>query len=289
MLPHKIWNEFEMTETQQTTRGDRTPVRVRHDLRFRKLEVHDVAQITPHLVRVTLGGDELAGFVSSGFDDHMKVIFPDEVTGEIKLPDMSLPKGSDSGPKPTMRDYTPHHFDPIANTLQIDFVLHNAGPATAWARQAKRGQHLGIGGPRASFITTTDFDWHLLIGDATALPAISRRLAELPADSQAVVLLEVETPEDEIELTSAAQLNVVWVHTNPATAQAGATLVDALKTLAKAGLPKGDFYAWIACESLTAKALRMQLIAEHGANPKWTKAAGYWKQGSVAVHENHED
>ena len=278
-----------MTETQENTRGDRTPVRVRHDLRFRKLEVRDVAQITPNLVRVTLGGDELVGFVSSGFDDHMKVIFPDEVTGEIKLPDMSLPKGSDSGPKPTMRDYTPHHFDPSGNTLQIDFVLHNAGPATAWARQAKSGQHLGIGGPRASFITTTDFDWHLLIGDATALPAISRRLAELPAGSQAVVLLEVDTPEDEINLTSAAQLNVTWVHCISPSGQAPITLADALNGLAKSGFPTGDCYAWIACESLTAKALRALLIAEHGANPKWTKAAGYWKLGSVAVHENHED
>jgi hypothetical protein len=30
-------------------------------------------------------------------------------------------------------------------------------------------------------------------------------------------------------------------------------------------LPSGDYYAWVACESLTAKALRRQLIADHGA------------------------
>ena len=285
-----------MTTTQEITRAARTPVRVRHELRFRHLEVRHVAQVTPNLVRITLGGDELAGFVSSGFDDHMKVFFPDALTGEITLPNVSIgaderkgPRVDDASPRPLMRDYTPHHFNATANTLQIDFVLHEAGPATAWARQAKPGQRLGIGGPRGSFIMTTDFDWHLLMGDATALPAISRRLAELPATTRAVVLLEVETPEDEIELTSAAQLNVTWVHRSPVNGKAATTLADALKAAAKTGLPTGDFYAWVACESLAAKALRSQLITENGANPKWTKAAGYWKQGSVAVHENHDD
>ena len=285
-----------MTLIQEMTRADRTPVRVRNELRFRLLLVQVVAQITPNLVRVTLGGDELAGFTSSGFDDHVKVFFPDPITGEIALPDIAVgaeerkgPRVDDGSPRPLMRDYTPHHFDAKANTLQIDFVLHEAGPATAWARQAKPGQRLGVGGPRGSFMMTTDFDWHLLIGDATALPAISRRLAELPASTKAVVIAEVETPEDEIKLTSAAGLSVTWAHRRPANGEAATTLPEALKTLSKAGLPSGDFYAWIACESLTAKALRVQLIAENSANPKWMKAAGYWKEGNVAVHEKHED
>jgi NADPH-dependent ferric siderophore reductase len=42
---------------------------------------------------------------------------------------------------------------------------------------------LGIGGPRGSFIVPMDLDWHLLVGDATALPAIARRLSELPASA----------------------------------------------------------------------------------------------------------
>ena len=54
-------------------------------------------------------------------------------------------------------------------------------------------------------------------------------------------------------------------------------------------LPAGDYYAWVACESLTAKALRRQLIADHGANPKWTRAAGYWRRGVIAVHEMHDE
>jgi NADPH-dependent ferric siderophore reductase len=54
-------------------------------------------------------------------------------------------------------------------------------------------------------------------------------------------------------------------------------------------LPKGDYYAWVAAESLIAKALRAQLIADHGANPKWMRAAGYWRRGAVAVHDTFND
>jgi NADPH-dependent ferric siderophore reductase len=60
------------------------------------------------------------------------------------------------------------------------------------------------------------------------------------------------------------------------------------KALAAQNFPSGDYYAWVACESLIAKALRQQLLADRQANPKWMRAAGYWRRGSVAVHEVHD-
>ena len=251
----------------------RTPQRVRHQPRRRQLDVLRVEKIAAHMVRVTLGGD-LDGFVSLGFDDHVKLFFP---TGKV---------GDDGEPELASRDYTPRRYDPQANTLDVEFVLHDAGPATRWAEQAKPGQTLRIGGPRGSFIIPTTFDWHLLIGDDTGLPAIARRLDELPAGTRAVVLVEVDGAADEIPLQSAADVSVTWAYRNGA--EAGATDVLA-RALASLTLPSGDYYAWVACESLTAKALRATLIAEHGANPKWMRAAGYWRRGAVAVHENHND
>ena len=59
----------------------RTAQRVRHALRFRHLSVVRTQKISPHMVRITLGGADLAGFNSPGFDDHVKVFFPDAVTG----------------------------------------------------------------------------------------------------------------------------------------------------------------------------------------------------------------
>jgi NADPH-dependent ferric siderophore reductase len=251
----------------------RTPQRVRHQPRRRELKVLSVDKIAAHMIRVTLGGD-LDGFTSLGFDDHVKLFFP---KGSI---------GADGEPEFESRDYTPRRHDPQAKTLDVEFVLHDAGPATAWAEQAKAGQTLRIGGPRGSFVIPWTFDWHLLIGDDTGLPAIARRLEELPAGARAVVLAEVDSAADEVAFKSKAEVSVTYVHRNGAEAGSTDVLARGLKSLK---LPKGDYYAWVACESLTAKALRAQLIADHGANPKWIRAAGYWRRGAVAVHENHND
>jgi len=275
------------TETLATL-PDRLPQRVRHPLRFRKLEVRTVERVTPHLVRITLTGDALEGFVSLGFDDHVKLTLPDAVTGVLTVPTIGA-DGSPSwppGPKAIMRDYTPRRFDAKARLLEIDFALHEAGPATRWAEQAQPGQFIGIGGPRGSFIVPMDFDWHLLVGDDTALPAISRRLAELPAGTRALVLAEVDGPDDHIEMESRADVDLVWVHRD----EAGANPPEPplLTALRNARLPTGDFHGWVGCESAAAKAVRAYLVDECRANPKWIRASGYWRRGAAATHDSHD-
>jgi NADPH-dependent ferric siderophore reductase len=225
------------------------------------------------MIRVTLTGD-LDGFTSLGFDDHVKLFFPDGSSA------------SDGTPNLIGRDFTPRLYDAAANTLEIDFAIHDAGPATHWAEQVQSGQTLILGGPRGSFVVPTTYDWHLLIGDDTALPAISRRLAELPAGARAVVLAEVDGPGDELAFKTEADTTITWTHRNGVAAGASDALA---KALAAMQLPSGDYYAWVACESLTAKALRRRLIADHGANPKWMRAAGYWRRGAAAVHEMHDE
>ena len=251
----------------------RTPRRVRHQPRRRTLSIKQVDTIAAHMIRVTLTGD-LEGFVSLGFDDHIKLFFPDGTLDAA------------GAPNTLNRDFTPRRHDAAGNILEIDFALHDAGPATRWAAQAKPGDMLSVGGPRGSFIIPTDFDWHLLIGDETGLPAISRRLAELPVGVRVLVVGEIDGPADEIALPTKADATVIWAHRNGAAAGASAVLAQKLKTLK---FPSGDYYAWVACESLIAKALRAQLIADHGANPKWMRAAGYWRRGAVAIHDVFEN
>ena len=245
------------------------PRRVRHEPRRRALTVKQVDRLTPHMVRVTLSGSELEGFTSLGFDDHVKLFFPNGT-------------GANGEPQNDARDYTPRRYDAKAQTLEIDFAIHDAGPATQWAVDVKAGQTLNIGGPRGSMVVPTNYDWHLLMGDDTALPAISRRLMELPAGARAVHLGD----DDELTFETKANVSVTWVHRNGA--ESGAT--DGLsKALKAATLPKGAYYAWVACESLTAKALRAQLLADHGANKRYMRCAGYWRRGAVAVHDTIND
>lgn len=255
----------------------RLPRRVRHEPKRRRLDVVRVEKIAAHMVRVSLSGKELPGFTSLGFDDHIKLFFPGTELSRT---------APDGEAKPISRDYTPRRYDPATNILEVDFALHEAGPATRWAEQVQPGQFLDIGGPRGSFIIPVDYDWHLLIGDETALPAIGRRLAELPADVRAIVLAEVDDAADRILFESPANVSVTWAYRRGAAPGSTDILSSTLRTLR---LPAGDYYAWTACESLTAKALRTQLITQNGANPKWMRAAGYWRRGEAAVHDTHND
>jgi NADPH-dependent ferric siderophore reductase len=268
---------------------DRTPQRVRHELRMRLLEVRSVEPLTPHMLRVTLGGDDLEGFHSPGFDDHVKLFFPNPETGELTLPQIGAQGVSKPAPGDAprlMRDYTPRRYDAASKTLVIDFAMHESGPATQWARSAKPGDRLGVGGPRGSFVIPMNFDGYVLIGDDTALPAISRRLAELPANALVFVFAEVDSPADRLRFTSEADVVVEWIYREGAPAGESTALIDALRV---ATLPAGDIHAWVAAEAGVAKAVRRHLVETCGLNPKWVKAAAYWRRGDAAVHENLDD
>jgi len=262
--------------------------RVRHEAKRRVLQVRDISRITPKMVRVVLGGEDLKGFVSAAHDDHVKLFFPPPGEERPVFP-TPTPNGMvypDGVTQLASRDYTPRRYDPAANTLTIDFVLHDAGPATAWATRARPGNFLGVGGPRGSFIVPDDFDWYLFAGDETALPAIGRRLEELPAAARAIVVAEVADPGEELKFDTQARLELHWLHRDGAEPGDPALL---LKAIAALKLPSGEGYAWVAAEAAVAKPLRRLLVDERGLRKDRVKAAAYWKRGVVAVHETYDD
>ncbi|WP_420227651.1 siderophore-interacting protein [Pigmentiphaga litoralis] len=287
--------------------------RVRHELKMRLLQVRRVEPVTPRLLRVTLTGDDLEGFTSAAFDDHVKVFFPAAGQSKPDLPQLGPngptgPGGPDATDTPpsARRDYTPRRYDPVARELDIEFALHGHGPAAEWAAQAQAGQYLGIGGPRGSMVMEGDFDGYLMVGDETALPAMARRLEELPAGARVCVVAQVADAQEEQTFKTLADLTVRWVHRGASDdaaaetaavqaaegqapmgqAAAGDPVVAALRDLQ---LPDGDIYAWVAAESSVAKAVRAYLVGERGLNKAWIKAAGYWRRGAEATHDKHEE
>jgi len=233
-------------------------LRVRHELKRRELQVLRAETPSPHVRRIVFGGEALADFVSASFDDHVKLSF------------------DDGGAEPVRRDYTPRHVDHAARELTIEFALHGDGPAARWAAQAAPGQRIGVAGPRGSFIVPLDFDWHLLAGDDTALPAIARRLEELPSGARAIVVVQVADVADRRALRSDAAVDLQWVAND-------AELLAAVRALR---LPPGDGYAWCAGEAAAMAALRRVLVDEKGHDRQAIRAAAYWKRGAVAHHEN---
>ncbi|MCW5720348.1 MAG: siderophore-interacting protein [Devosia sp.] len=261
----------------------RAPQRLRHDTRLRLLTVTHVTDITPLMRRFRLEGD-MEGFVSPAHADHIKAFFfPEGVEPRL------VPVGANGaefapGERPEMRDYTPRYWNVAEGWIELDFVLHGDGPASSWAATAGPGKTLVIGGPRGSVVVPAAYDWYLLVGDETALPAIGRRIEELPAGAKVIALVEVDNPAEEQSFATAAALELTYLHRNGAPAGTTTLLQDAVAARA---FPQGDAYAYIAGESTMSKAVRAHLTETRGFNPEWVKAAGYWLLGVADAHEPH--
>jgi NADPH-dependent ferric siderophore reductase len=227
--------------------------RVRHEIKRRELQVAKVQHLAPDYVSVTFKGETLHDFVSASYDDHVKFMLSDE----------------------DRRDFTPRSYDNVAGELTIEFALHATGAASDWARQAAVGQTAVIAGPRGSMIIPMDYDWHVLAGDATALPAIRRRLEELPRDAKVTVLVAAESAAS-LPFRSEAQVDLQLVDSQEA-------LLAAIRALQ---LPAGEGFFWFAGEASVAAQVRDAVFVDKGHPREAARISAYWKQGDSGHHED---
>jgi len=250
---YQLISECSMSETTIPTIE-----RIRHELKIRDVEVAHIEHLSPGFASITFKGEALADLNSLSFDDHVKFMF----------------NGADG--QQVRRDYTPRRFDNGAREVVLEFALHGHGGAADWARNATVGQSAIIGGPRGSMVLPLAMDWHLLIGDASALPAVTRRLEELPQDARAQVVLLVDAA-DRREFATRANIDLHWVATDE-------ELLQVLKDLP---LQTGAGLAWGGGEAALMVKVRQTLL-DKGLPRQAAKISAYWKQG-VADHHEHLD
>lgn len=246
-------------------------VRMRRETRRRLLRVAATERITPNMLRIRFVSPDLHDFESAAPDDHVKLFVPNP----------------DGDGKPDMRDYTPRAFDAARGTLTIDFALHQAGPATAWALAAQPDDQVEIGGPRGSVIVADDFDWYLLIGDETALPAIGRRVETLRAGVPVRIIVAINDDAERQAFATQAAWQAAWVCRDGRSGDDLRLLRDRLAAFGP--LPEGDGYIWIAAEAQVARGLRTYVTETLGHRKAWVKASGYWMNGHADTHVTIED
>jgi NADPH-dependent ferric siderophore reductase len=241
-------------------------------------EVVRTSRVTPHMIRVVLGGAGLAGFPAGEFTDHyVKLLFPPPGAPYAAPFDADQVR-ADLPPElwPVTRTYTVRAWDPVSGELTIDFVHHgDEGVAGPWAAAAAPGDRIQFFGPGGGYAPSPDADWHLLVGDESALPAIGAALPRLPAGVPALVFVEVEGPEEQqSDLVLAEGVTVVWVHRGsgvPGTALAAA--VTAVE------LPAGTGHVFVHGEAGLVRELRLHLRTLRGLTPEFTSISGYWRRG----------
>jgi NADPH-dependent ferric siderophore reductase len=237
-------------------------------------------RLTPGLVRLVLGGPGMAAFEPHPHtDSYVKLMFvpagerPLSEDGRVDVAALraTLPEGV----VPRLRAYTVRSYDEVEHELTLDVVVHgDEGVAGPWAAAATGGEEILVQGPGGAWTPADDVDHHLLVGDASALPAIAVALERLPADARGWAFIEVEGTEHELPLVAPAGVEVRWVHADHTVP--GRRLVDATLALP---WPAGRVGAFVHGEAAAVKEIRRYLRLERGLPRADLSASGYWRLG----------
>jgi NADPH-dependent ferric siderophore reductase len=241
--------------------GDHAEPALPADLRI--LHVKSVEDIASRFRRIVFRGENLERY-DRGDQLHCRLIFQPPGTAKPRWP-MLDHRGHviwpDEKAVPT-RVYTIRHIDTARQEITIDFALHaNPGPATRWAMDARPGDLAGILGPAANGPKHAEF--HVLLGDETALPGIARVLENLPVTATGHALIEVDTKTDELALCGPDGLTIVWLYRNGADAGTTTLLEDAIHTV-KWPEQLDKVFVWGGCEHRAFSAIYRHLKKDVG-------------------------
>lgn len=242
--------------------------------RITTLHVRRTEQLTPHMIRVVLGGDDLAAFPDTPFTDRY-------VKLQLPRPGVTYPEPFDPDrireelPReqwPVMRTYTVRALDHATGELTIDFVVHgDEGVAGPWAVAARPGDVLRFMGPGGAYTPDPDADWYLVAGDESALPAIGAALERIPPGRPVLAFLEVGDAAEHQPLPGAP--DAVWLHRDPAHPD---QLVEAVRA---AAFPQGRVDAFVHGEAGFVRDLRLLLRDERAVPREALSISGYWRRG----------
>jgi NADPH-dependent ferric siderophore reductase len=227
------------------------------------------------MLRLTFEGPGLRELVVAEPAASVRLLVPLPGTSELILPEWN---GNEfllrDGTRPALRTFTPLRVDHDRGQLDLEIVRHPGGVVSGWAERADVGDPAALSGLGAGYRLDPATVRLFVVGDETALPAISQLLETAPPAVELDVHVEVVTDEAEVELPSHPGASVTWHVVDPGRAP-GATLVDAIEALH--GLDAGD-RVWAAGEAASMHLIRVHLFETLGAARSQATVRGYWKR-----------
>lgn len=235
---------------------------------MRMTTVASVIDLSPHMRRIIVTGDELADFPDDKKGAHIKALFP-RPNAETKMPNLDLT----SGFRQWMRSYTIREFDKHKRQLTLDFAVNDhQGLAGDWAANAAPGDHLGIAGPGNIRYPDKQARCHLLFGDITALPVIAATLETLADDARGHAWIQVPETSDIQQLNAPEHMEVHWLVTpNKLTNQFVTALASMPSDLQETSI-------FIALEASIVKQLKSYLTEYCQYDKTKLYAGAYWNQ-----------
>jgi NADPH-dependent ferric siderophore reductase len=221
-----------------------------------------VCELTPRMRRLTVSAPTLRDQYPRPAQD-VEVLLTDDTGRRVK------------------RRYTIRRSRSGLGEFDLDALLHGTAhsPGARWAATAQPGDAIAFVGPRGR-LELTDADWHLFVGDESALPAIAELVEALPREQAAIVMLEVGDASDELPLhrPHGGNLETHWIHRRRVQPGRPDLLSSGLAGLASR---PGTGHGYLLGESRAMVALRPRLRGL-GLEDSAIYLKGYWNLGRLA-------
>lgn len=242
-----------------------------------EVTVTAVENVTLHMRRVKVSCADVTAFI--GGDIHVRILVPPKGRqpvwpGYREDGRIAWPEGED---ELLVRAYTIRAIDVERRELWIDFLQHPLSgiktPGADFARDCRPGDRLALLGPGGGGLPA--MDRILMVGDESALPAIARIAAEVPAGTRMQAIIEVEDAGEEQPLLTAGSIDIRWLHRKDYGVDARGTLAET----AKAAIESigNDAFVWVACEKETVRSVRA-FLKSRKHNRKAMYVAWYWER-----------
>ncbi|NYI80134.1 siderophore-interacting protein [Nocardioides panzhihuensis] len=248
-------------------------------------EVLHNKQVTPHMVRITLAGDDLKRFPQHGFDQWFRLFLPrpgGEATNFDVVPDklgmVDYLKYLTHGDRPPLRSYTVREHRPELGEMDVDFVVHgDLGIAGPWAHDAQPGDRVVLLDQGRGFDLAPDASFQLFVGDESALPAILGILRDLPKDVRGLAIIEIPDIADVQDVVGPEGVEVRWLPRGDAD-RAGTLALAELKAFTPED--PATLSAYLVGERTIPTEGRRHLVAL-GVPKAQITFVGYWRMGKA--------
>nr|CAD6425712.1 hypothetical protein REQ54_02783 [Rhizobium sp. Q54] len=250
-----------------------------------EVTVVSAENVTPRMRRVKFSCADVKPFI--GGNMHVRLLVPPRGRPPVwpglgEDGRIAWPRGED---EIMVRVYTIRAVDEERGELWIDFLQHPAPgvltPGADFARDAQPGDRVALIGPGGGDLPEAGSI--LLAGDESALPAIARIAAEVPAGTRLKAIIEVEDEAEEQPLPTEGSIEVQWLHR--ISYPAGASGILAGKVKDAIGAADDGTFLWVACEREDIRSIR-SFLKTQGYGHRRKYVAWYWERDAAATGEH---
>lgn len=240
---------------------------------FGRIVLDERAKLSPRLLRLSFVGESLRTLTVDQPAASVRLVVPWPDT------DLELPQWNGNeflladGTRPALRTFTPLRADAVVGRLDLEIVRHPGGAVSRWAESATPGAEAGISGPGAGYVYPTGAERLLVLGDETAIPAITQLVDTAPDHLSLDIHVETIRADAVLDLDLRPVDEIEW-HVSAGGTHPGVQLAAVVEAIDE--LPAGT-HVWAAGEASAMQRIRNHLFRTLGVDRARATVRGYWK------------